>query len=134
MIHSIVVDTNVLISGYLWKGKTRQVLKLIRSGSYRLLYARQTLDELVRVLSLKFSLDASEIYRIVEDIRAFGKGVNIVSMECPIAADASDNVFVNLALDGKADIIVSGDSHLLQLKKFRGIEIISVAEFLARAS
>lgn len=134
MIHSIVVDTNVLISGYLWKGKPRHVLKLLRSGPYRLLYARQTLDELVRVLSLKFSLDASEIYRIVEDIRAFGKEVNIASKECPVSADSSDNVFVNLALDGKAEIIVSGDSHLLRLKKFKGIEIISVSEFLARAS
>jgi putative PIN family toxin of toxin-antitoxin system len=134
VIHSIVVDTNVLISGYLWKGKPRHALRLIRSGPFRLLYARQTLDELVRVLSLKISLDVSEIYRIVEDIRSFGKEVNIASKECPVSADASDNVFVNLALDGKAEIIVSGDSHLLRLKKFKGIEIIPVAEFLARNS
>jgi putative PIN family toxin of toxin-antitoxin system len=107
---------------------------VIRSGPFRLLYARQTLDELVRVLSLKFFLDVSEIYRIIEDIKSFGKEVTIASKECPVLADAADNVFINLALDGKAEIIVSGDSHLLTLKKFKGIEIISVAEFLARAS
>lgn len=132
MIHPIVVDTNVLISAYLWKGKPREALKLIRSGGFRLLYCRQTIDELVRVLSLKFSLDTTEIYRIIEDIRSMGKAIIVSSAERPITADPSDNIFVNLALDGKSDLIISGDSHLLRLNKFKNIRIVSVAEFLDR--
>jgi predicted nucleic acid-binding protein len=86
----------------------------------------------VRVLSLKFSLDAAEIYPIIEDIRSMGKAVLVSSNERPITADPTDNIFVNLALDGKAELIISGDSHLLRLNKFKNIRIISVAEFLAR--
>jgi putative PIN family toxin of toxin-antitoxin system len=131
VIRSIVVDTNVLISAYLWKGKPREALKLIRSGGFRLLYCRQTIDELVRVLSLKFSLNATEIYLIVEDIRSMGKAIVVSSVEWPITADPTDNIFVNLALDAKADLIISGDSHLLRLNKFKNIRIVSVTEFLA---
>jgi len=132
VIHPIVVDTNVLISAYLWKGRPREALKLIRSGGFRLLHCRQTTDELVRVLSLKFSLDAAEIYHIVEDIRSMGKAIVVLSKERPITADPTDNIFVNLALDGKAELIISGDSHLLRLNKFKNIRIISVAEFMAQ--
>ena len=133
MIRNIVADTNVLISAYLWKGKPRQALKLIQN-SYNLLFSRQTLDELVRVLSVKFSLDVSDIYRIIADIQKFGKQVNIISNDDVVMEDPSDNVFINLAIDGKADIIVSGDSHLLRLKKYKGIEILTITEFLNRFS
>ena len=115
MSRNIVVDTNVLISAYLWKGTPRQALKLIQT-SYNLLFSLQTLDELVRVLSVKFSIEISEIYGIIADIQKFGKQVNIISNEYVVIEDPSDNVFINLAIDGKADIIVSGDSHLLRLK------------------
>jgi len=130
VIRSIVVDTNVLISAYLWKGSPRKALGLIRSGGFQLLYCRQTIDELVRVLSLKFTLEASEIYRIVEDIKGMGKAVTVSSKEQPITTDPTDNIFVNLALDGKAELIISGDSHLLRLKEFKDIRIVTVAEFL----
>lgn len=130
MIRNIVVDTNVLISAYLWKGKPRQALQLIRSGGFQLLFCRQTIDELVRVFSLKFSLDTSDMYRIIEDIRSMGKAIVVLSAERPITADPTDNIFVNLALDGKADLIISGDSHLLRLKGFRNIRVVTVVEFL----
>lgn len=130
MIRTIVVDTNVLISAYLWRGRPRQALQLIRSGGYQLLSCRQTIDELVRVLSLKFSLDTSDIYRIVEDIRSIGKAIVVTSVERPITSDPTDNIFVNLALDGKSDLIISGDSHLLGLKGFKNIRVVTVAEFL----
>lgn len=128
----LVFDTNVLISGYLWNGAPRQAIQLIKSGDFDLLYCRGSIDEIVRVLSVKFKLNAIEIYRIVLDIKSMGKNIGISSREHPISEDPSDNLFINLAIDGNAKIIVSGDSHLLKLKEYRGIEIISVAEFLRR--
>ena len=128
----LVFDTNVLISGYLWNGAPRQAIQLIKSGDFDLLYCRGSIDEIVRVLSVKFKLNAIEIYRIVLDIKSMGKNIGISSREHPISEDPSDNLFINLAIDGNAKIIVSGDSHLLKLKEYRGIEIISVAEFLKR--
>jgi hypothetical protein len=128
----LVFDTNVLISGYLWNGAPRQAIQLIKSGDFYLLYCRGLIDEIVRVLSVKFKLGAVEIYRIVLDIKSMGKNISISSKEYPISEDPTDNLFINLSIDGNAKIIVSGDSHLLRLKEYRDVEIISVAEFLKR--
>lgn len=132
MTPSVVFDTNVLISGYLWRGKPRQVIQLVKEGFFRLLYCSNSLDELIRILSLKFELTELEIYKIILDIKNIGRKVNISSKEHPIHEDDTDNLFINLAIDGNAKLIVSGDSHLLKLKDYRGIEIITVDEFIKR--
>ena len=126
----IVFDTNVLISGYLWEGKPRRATRLVKSGKFRLLFCRESIDELIKVLSAKFRLNALEIYRIVLDIENIGKNINIFSKEHPITKDSSDNLFINLAIDGNAKVIVSGDSHLLKLKRYKSISIITVSEFI----
>jgi putative PIN family toxin of toxin-antitoxin system len=98
------------------------------------LYCTASIDEIVRVLSSKFELDVSEIYRVILDIKSIGKRITISSKEHPINEDHSDNLFINLAIDGNAKIIVSGDSHLLKLKSYGEIEIITVDEFVKRCS
>lgn len=134
MKKNIVFDTNVLISGYLWKGKPREAVNLIKSGALSLLYCTNSLDELVRILSSKFGLAASEVYRVILDIKSIGRRVNIISKEHPITYDPSDNLFINLAIDGNAKVIVSGDTHLLKVKEYKAIEIITVVDFVGRYS
>ena len=129
---TLVFDTNILISGYLWTGKPRQAIRVVRSGGFGLLYCKESIDELIRVLSIKFGLDSGEIFGIVSDIHTIGKKATIVSKDQPIREDITDNLFINLAIDGDARLIVSGDSHLLKLKKYKQIEIITVFEFLKR--
>jgi putative PIN family toxin of toxin-antitoxin system len=129
---TLVLDTNILISGYLWTGKPRQAIRVIKSGGFRLLYCKESVDELIRVLSIKFGFDSGEIFRIVSDIHTIGKKTTIVSKDQPISEDITDNLFINLAIDGDARLIVSGDSHLLKLKEYKQIEIITVFEFLRR--
>lgn len=132
MTSNIVFDTNVLISGYLWTGKPRDAIKRVKKGNFKLLICHESLNELIRVLSIKFGLEASEIAFIVFDIKRVSKIIKISSKEDPIKKDLSDNLFINLAIDGNGKAIISGDSHLLKLKKYKGIEIISVSEFLKR--
>ncbi len=129
---TLVFDTNILISGYLWTGKPRQAIRVVNSGGFRLLYCKESIDELIRVLSIKFGLDSGEIFRIVSDIHTIGKKTTIVSKDQPISEDITDNLFVNLAIDGDVRLLVSGDSHLLKLKEYKQIEIITVFEFLKR--
>jgi hypothetical protein len=128
----LVLDTNVLISGYLWDGKPRQLLKLVKEGDFTILYSKETISEFARVLSLKFGFIADEIHTIIMDMSGMGEKVTIKSDERPIFNEIADNVFINLAVDGKAAIIVSGDSHLLKLKRFKDIEILTVSDFLKR--
>jgi putative PIN family toxin of toxin-antitoxin system len=129
----LVFDTNILISGYLWAGRPRQAIRVVKSGAFKLLYCRESIDELIRVLSMKFGLDSEEIFRIVLDIQTMGKNMTIISKEQPITDDATDNLFINLAIDGNAKLIVSGNSHLLRLKEYKEIEIMTVYEFLRRS-
>jgi len=129
---TLVFDTNILISGYLWTGKPRQAIRVVKSGGFRLLYCRESIDELIRVLSIKFGLDSGEIFRIVSDIHTIGKKTTIVTKDQPISEDITDNLFINLAIDGDARLIVSGDSHLLKLKEYKQIGIITVFELLRR--
>ncbi len=129
---TLVFDTNIFISGYLWTGKPRQAIRVVKSGGSRLLYCKESIDELIRVLSIKFGLDSGEIFRIVSDIYTIGKKTTIVSKDQLISEDITDNLFINLAIDGDARLIVSGDSHLLKLKEYKQIEIITVFEFLTR--
>jgi predicted nucleic acid-binding protein len=51
----------------------------------------------------------------------FGQKIHIASDVSPISEDVSDNLFINLAVDGGAKTIISGDSHLLKLKEFKGL-------------
>ena len=129
----VVFDTNILISGYLWAGRPRQAIRAVKSGAFELLYCRESIDELIRVLSMKFGLGSEEIYAIVLDLQTTGKNITITSKEQPITDDPTDNLFINLAIDGNAKVIASGNSHLLRLKEYRGIEIITVYEFLRRS-
>ena len=129
----LVLDTNVLVSGYLWDGKPRQLLKLIKKGGFVTLYSKETVNEFAKVLSLKFGFTADEIHTIIADMSNMGEMITIKSQESPISDDLTDNVFINLAIDGKAKTIVSGDSHLLKLKRFKNIEIMTVSGFLKQS-
>ena len=59
-----------------------------------------------------------------------GRNIAVVSQESPISEDPTDNLFINMAIDGAARIIIGGDSHLLKLKRYKEVEIIKAAEFL----
>jgi putative PIN family toxin of toxin-antitoxin system len=92
--------------------------------------------ELVDVLSRshiqsKYHVQSDDIIALINVIRLRGE---LVSPHQTIEAcrDPKDNRFLEAALEGKADIIVSGDADLLELQEFEAIPILSVAEFLAQ--
>ena len=126
-------DTNVLISGYLWKGPARIALEKVRSGEWILLVSEETIEELIRVLAYnKFGLKPDEIAPIIDDLAQISQFVEVRTPVQAIKDDPTDNIFLSLAIDGMADAIVSGDHHLLNLNEFRGIPILTVREFLGR--
>lgn len=91
----------------------------------------ETVDELIRVLAYsKFGLTAAEMEPIIQDLLSISEHVNVKSQLNIIAADPTDNIFLNLALDGQAHVIVSGDHHLLDIKRFRAISILPIRKFL----
>ena len=129
----VVPDTNVAISATFWRGNPRLIFDLARQGRLTLLSSAPIEAELIRVLSYpKFGLAAEEILPIVKDIRGIARFIKVRSTVDIIKEDPTDNVFLECALDGQANYVVSGDHHLLSLGNFRGVEILRPRDFLLR--
>jgi putative PIN family toxin of toxin-antitoxin system len=136
---NIVADTNVLLSGVLWKGPSFEALKAILE-SYTLVQSQSTLEEFGKVIRREkftrilqrrgLSVDPivealilqSKIYTVTKISKSMAKKVKI--------RDADDLIFVELAIESNAKFIVSGDKHLLDLQKVEHIDILSVNELL----
>lgn len=129
----LVLDTNILVSAVVGKGSPRKLLQACIDGHHTLLESPQTLEELSKVIARpKFKMTEEEAGRIVTAIVQTAEFVETHSHLTVIAADADDDRFLELAVDGKADLLVSGDKHLLALEEFAGIPIVKAVEALRR--
>jgi len=132
----VVVDMNVLISATIKpNSRLAQILVYLRNGMFEFLYFPEFLQEYTEVISRprlweKYQLDKEEIAAVVQVLENRGALVYVVT-QVDVCRDPDDNILLSLALDGKADYIVSGDKDLLDLVSFREIPIIKPAEFLA---
>jgi uncharacterized protein len=129
----VVVDTNTLVSRLLLPGSVpgAAVRKAIRAD--RLLGSEPTLSELADVLSRsKFDRYVTVAER-EQFVRLLGRFMEMVAITHSVRAcrDPRDDKFLELALNGSADIIVTGDRDLLALDPFRRIRIITPARYLA---
>lgn len=126
-----VFDTNVLISAYLWPGIPRTALDMIRSGRSMLVSAQPAIEEFVRVLGYrKFGLSPEEIAPLVDDLTSLSTIVYPRHTVDVVTRDPTDNLFLEIALQGKCTVLVSGDRHLLDLRRYRRIRILTPAEFV----
>lgn len=128
----IVLDTNVVVSS-LWGGPPKRIMEACFACRVKLLISRPILDEYFSVLS-RFDLQ-DEDADILEALFADRKRTEMLAPEVhirAIAADPSDNKFLECAVEGRAEYLVSGDKHLLGLKLFRGIPILAPRAFLRR--
>lgn len=129
----IVLDTNVTISALFWEGNPRKIYDLIRKGKFIMLLSDDMEKEFIRVLGYeKFGLSPQEITPFLRTLRTHARHVDTKSKIAVIIADPTDNIFLECALDGSADFLISGDRHLLDIKVYKGIEILKATEFLLR--
>jgi putative PIN family toxin of toxin-antitoxin system len=133
----IVLDTNVWVSALLSsKGAPATILRAARAGMVRLLASDYTADELLRVLNYPkirryphvtddlvrgvAALLVNEVERVEIDVRS------------TLSPDPDDNMFLDVALSGKATALVTGDkSHLLSLREIEGIPILKARDFVS---
>ena len=126
----------MVISALLFSGKTGTLPNFWKKKKFIFLLSREILKEYIQVLSYpKFALGEEEIKYLVEkEILPFTEVIEVKSKVKVIKEDPEDNKFLSLAIEGKADYIVSGDRHLLSLKNYSGIKIISLTTFLKKLS
>ncbi|MDP2755511.1 MAG: putative toxin-antitoxin system toxin component, PIN family [Nitrospirota bacterium] len=129
----VVLDTNVTIAAFFWKGHPRAIYDLIRDRKVVMLLSSDIEKEFIRVLCYsKFGLPSKEIPPFIRNLRGHAEFVETTSRFSVIEADHTDNIFLECATDGKADYIISGDKHLLDLGTYKDIQILKAKEFLIK--
>jgi len=124
----VVIDTNVLVSALIKRGKPRTlVFKLLEE--HTVILSRQMLAELADVLTRdKFTVKTSQVDRFLTILVQKSKIVKPSSRFKVIKEDPADDVILNTAYAGKAQYIVTGDRHLLALKEFKRTKIVNISQ------
>ena len=126
----VVFDTNIFISAFVIPGGNadKAYLEAIR-GTFELLTSVAILTETANTLRTKF---AWSDYKIQQLLRAISKTATVVKSQphIHVLKDEPDNRILECALLAEADLIVTGDQHLLSLREYRDISIIKLAAFM----
>ena len=129
----VVFDINVLVSSLIVVGKPQDLWRRAKTNEFSLELSDEMYNEFVNVVSRKkFEKYVTDIdvKLFLADLRQIAKFVQVKSKFKVILEDPDDDIIIRAAYDGKADYIVSGDRHLLSLKEFKGIKILTVEEML----
>ena len=127
----VVLDTNVFVSAIVSDGKSRELLKKGIARQYILVTSHSILKELVSVLRRpKFKISEDEVNRTIIALIRTADLVSVRTKIEAVEADPKDDMVIETAIDGDAQIIVSGDSHLIALKTFEEVKIVTVEEML----
>lgn len=127
----VVIDTNVVVSAFGWGGKPADIIRLITSGKVLNFTSIEMLAELKKVVGysrLAFSETLqAEIIEIMFNASSIVERHELVNI---IDDDTEDNKILECAISAGAEFVVSGDKHLLTLKSFEGIKIVTPEEFI----
>ena len=129
-----VLDTNVLISGVISTGVAHDVVVAGFEGEYQIVASVATLSEFRQTLQKypdKFGMSDDAIKEEVETVRYFAEFVQ-PDESVTVVDDPDDNKFLEAAIAGDVEYVVSGDSHLQDIEQYRGIEIVDPRSFYER--
>jgi uncharacterized protein len=131
-----VADTNVVISGLLWNGPPRGVLDRARSGAVELFTSAILLAELEDVLSRRklirrLRLVESSPHDLMLEYTSLARVVHPPAIQPIVLADPDDDAVLACAFAARADVVISGDEHLLSLPQEFGFRIVTATAFLA---
>ncbi len=129
----VVFDTNTVVSALLFEhGRLSWLRAHWRREDVIALVSKGTIEELIRVLTYpKFALEKADIEALLSDYLPFTTPVDLTSLpHTPRCKDPDDQIFVDLAIEAKADVLVSGDHALLQMDM--GIVVENAVEYRQR--
>ncbi len=127
----VVFDTNIFISALVIPGgQAKKAMRRITEGQDTLFISKPIIGEILSALSKKFGRDSEALSRLavfLSDLATLvhpAKRINVLD-------DEDDNRVIECAVAGKADVIVTGDKEMLDLKDYLGVKIISLKEYLS---
>lgn len=126
-----VLDTNVVISAIIFGGNPRRVLNLAIEGKIGLFFSEPMFEEIREILGgRKFRFTAPQLSAVERELEAISETVYPNESVNVVQDDPDDDLFIECALAADADYIVSGDKHLLDLKKYGKIKIVNAVGFI----
>ncbi len=133
----LVLDTNVVAAGFLWQGPPHRLVQRALDGAIDLAVSPALLVELEGILQRKkfaprLAKQALSVAGLILRYAELAQLVQPASIAPVVLADPDDDHVLACALAAQADLIVSGDTHLLDLKTYQGIPIVGAAEALRR--
>ena len=133
----VVLDTNQHISAIIRpKGHPAQIVQLWRIGLIELAISPFILEEFEIVvhrprIQQRYNLSDADITEYLEVLRTFTVIVSGTVTVDAVPDDPDDNIIIACAIESEADVIVSGDQHLLSLGSYHGIPIVKAVDFLS---
>ena len=133
----LVADTNVVVSALLWRGTPYALFKAAEDHELEFSTSRALLDELEEVLARRkltkaIRVTGSTRVDLLKDYQELAHIVTPAQTRRIVLADVDDDAVIACALAAHADLIVSGDKRLRNIKTYQGIPIVSPAEALVR--
>jgi putative PIN family toxin of toxin-antitoxin system len=129
-VKRVTADSNIYVSALQFGGKPLLFLHLARAREIDLAISDAILAETSRVLRTKFEWSQERFNEAEAFVCAITTHVTPTETLDVVSQDQTDNRILECAVVAEADVIVSGDTHLLSIGSFRGIRIQRVAEFL----
>lgn len=128
----VVLDTNVLVSALLFRGELSKISTLWQKGEITPVISKETFAEFRDVLRYsKFKLTAGEIKVIIEEeVLPYFEVMDNVEDVCGVCEDPDDDKFLACAIAAGVKLIVSGDSVLCDVKRYRSVKVISASKFI----
>lgn len=127
-----VLDTNIFVSGIFWEGNfCSQIINAWKQGKIALVSSILIIEELVKTLrdfKIQMPGDMIEEWKniIIQNSIIVEPRIKVNIVE----KHPADNIFIETAIEGNAEYIISQDKHLLDIKEYQGIKIIKPEEFL----
>ena len=127
----VVIDTNVFISSF-FGGISREIINYWKNGKITLCLSQKIIEEYIEVLNNLGLKDKNEIQNLT---KLFAESYNsIFTAKTPslkvVEEDPDGDKFIECAVALESKIIISGDKHLKNIKKYIDIEIVSPKEFI----
>lgn len=132
----IVLDTNIVVSAFLWGGTPRRVISAAIENGILLLSSDEVINEVERTLDkVKFDDQLRLIGKSsAEIVSEYSRLVTLVPpapLSGGVVRDSKDEIILAAAVGGKADTLVSGDKDLTDLNEYQGIRIVTPAQFFS---
>jgi uncharacterized protein len=131
-VNRVTLDSNIYVSALQFGGKPKAVLEMGLEGEIDVAVSQPIIDETIRVLREKFGWSDAELRTAEIAISTSTQRVSPTEILDVVKADPTDDRILECAVAAGSQVIVTGDKHLLAVGNFRGIEVMTVSDFLQR--